>query len=114
MAGETYDVVTTCFNWRIADLITAVWYVYGIKLMTRSCFATSASRAFSSVTSRDIGLASLTPSAGFLAAWRVLHAKKGQWQGIGNYRACNLPTDTSMPESLRMSRAGLVTKLLLN
>jgi len=80
-------VVTTCFNWRIADLIMVVWYVYGIKLMTRSCFATSTSRAFSSLTSRDIGFASLTPSASFLAESRVLHAKKAQWQGMGKLQS---------------------------
>jgi hypothetical protein len=42
--------------------------------MTRSFFATSASRALSSVTSSEIGLAFLTPSESFLALSRVLHA----------------------------------------
>lgn len=92
----------------MADLITVAWKVYGIKLMTKSFFATSASRALSSVTSREIGWAFLTPSESFLALSRVLHAELGQLC-LENW-TCYLPTDTSMPASLRISRVGLVTK----
>jgi len=63
--------------------------------MTRSCFASSASRAFSSVTSREIGWAFLTPSESFLALSRVLHA--GNWLTTKHYEtleSANLPTDT--------------------
>jgi hypothetical protein len=59
----------------MADLMTVAWNVYGIKLMTKSFLAISASRAFSSVTSREIGMAFLTPAESFLADSRVLHAK---------------------------------------
>jgi len=71
-------VVTTFFLFRIADLMTVVWKVYGIKLITRSCCATAASRAFSSVTSREIGFASLTPWESFFALSRVLQAGECQ------------------------------------
>lgn len=67
-------MVTTSFLFRIADLMTVAWNVYGIKLITRSCLATSASRALSSVTSREIGRAVLTPSESFFALSRVLQA----------------------------------------
>src|ERR1700712_3047176 len=60
----------------MADLMTVAWKVYGIKLMTKSFFATSASRALSSVTSREIGWAFLTPSESFFALSMVLHARK--------------------------------------
>jgi hypothetical protein len=42
--------------------------------MTRSFFATSASRALSFVTSREMGWAFLTPAESFLALSRVLQA----------------------------------------
>jgi hypothetical protein len=42
--------------------------------MTRSCLAVSASRAASSATSREMGVASLTPSESFLALSRVRQA----------------------------------------
>jgi len=44
--------------------------------MTRSFFATSASRALSSVTSREMGWAFLTPAESFLALSRVLQAEE--------------------------------------
>lgn len=52
--------------------------------MTRSFFATSASSALSSVTSREIGVAFLTPAESFLALSRVLQARErlaGGWDG---------------------------------
>jgi hypothetical protein len=55
----------------MADLITVAWKVYRIKLMTMSFFATSASRALSSVTLREIGRV-LTPAESLLALSRVL------------------------------------------
>ena len=78
--------------------------------MTKSFFATSASRALSSVTSSETGLAFLTPSESFLALSRVLQALKGQIECFTDWRDCILPTETSMPASLRMSRVGRVTK----
>ena len=55
MAGEIYDVVTTCFFCAIAALMTAAWNVYGIRLITSAFFAISASSAASSVTSSEMG-----------------------------------------------------------
>lgn len=42
--------------------------------MTRSCLATSASRALSSVTSSEMGVAFFTPLESFWALSRVLQA----------------------------------------
>jgi hypothetical protein len=50
--------------------------------MTRSFFAISASRALSSVTSREMGWAFLTPSASFLALSRVLQAEDLSAEGL--------------------------------
>lgn len=51
--------------------------------MTRSFFATSASRAASSVTSREMGWAFFTPSESFLALSMVLQAGVFVSSGIG-------------------------------
>lgn len=71
-------MVTTFFLFRIADLMTVGWKLYGIKLITRSCCATAASRVLSSVTSREIGFASLTPSESFFALSIFLQAGERQ------------------------------------
>ena len=69
-------MVTTFFLFRMADLMTVGWKVYGIRLTTRSCCATAASRVSELVTSREIGFASLTPAESFFALSRFLQAGK--------------------------------------
>lgn len=77
--------------------------------MTTSCLATSASRAFSSLTSREMAEEFLTPAESFLADSRVLQASHNSqylWlTQIGNH----VPTVTGMPDSVRMSSVGRVT-----
>ena len=46
--------------------------------MTRSCFASSASKAWSLVTSSEIGVAFLTPAERDLADSRVLQAVEAE------------------------------------
>lgn len=90
MAGETKLVVRTCFFWRTGDLTTVVYCVLEsarLRLMTRSCLATPASSAWSSVTSSESGF--LTPSDTYSADASAQQA-----------------TVTEMPASLRMSRVG--------
>lgn len=94
----------------MADLITVAWNVYGIKLITRSFFATSASRAFSSVTSSEIGVAFLTPDESFFALSSVLQALNYQYTVATIFESCFIPTVVAMPASLSISRVGLVTK----
>jgi len=72
--------------------------------MTKSFFATSASRAFSSVTSREIGCAFLTPAG---ASWHFrgfCTLGWGQQEMLIPLGMFSIPTDTSMPASLRTSR----------
>lgn len=91
--------------------------------MTRSCFATSASRAAALETSREMGVVFLTPSESFFADSRVRQA--GEFESISfnpRLRNCtnkpttqrapivNLPTVVAMPASARTSRQGLATK----
>lgn len=101
-------MVTTCFLYRIADLMTAAWKVYGIKLMIRSCWATAASRAWSSVTSKAIGFASCTPSESFAALSMFLQARNVQ--SVASCCAGQfIPTVTLMPDSVRISSVGFAT-----
>ena len=58
--------------------------------MTRSFFANSASRALSSVTSREMGWAFLTPSESFFALPTVLHALMGQLRAAKKWEKCRL------------------------
>lgn len=79
--------------------------------MTRSCLATSASRAFSSVTSSEMGCAFWTPAERDLACSRVLQAVQSQRvdDGWPFGLRINTPTVTEMPDSERMSSVGRVT-----
>lgn len=98
--------------------------------MTRSCLATSASRALSSLTSSEIGVARLTPSESFLAVSRVRQATGGQHKDNRHPLSFLVvqsskkpksrvkpkigrgypPTVTGMPLWVNTSRVGRVTK----
>lgn len=81
--------------------------------MTRSCLATSASRAASSPASSAMGVAPLMPSASDLAVSSVRQAagvSAGLVRGVfafGGYGG--VPMVTGMPDAERSSRAGFAT-----
>ncbi len=79
--------------------------------MTRSCLATSASRACALVTSSEMGVAFWTPTERALADSRVLQAAERQWvkQQVSFWLRINTPTVTAMPDPQRMSSVGRVT-----
>jgi hypothetical protein len=88
----------------MADFMTVAWKVYGIKLMTKSFFATSASRAASSVTSSEMGWAFLTPAESFLADSRVLQAEMlliGCNKGIGMFGHTNGDLNACITENVK-------------
>jgi hypothetical protein len=88
----------------MADFMTVAWKVYGIKLMTKSFFATSASRAAPSVTSSEIGWAFLTPAESFLADSRVLQAKMlltGCDERIGMFGHTNGDVNACITENVK-------------
>lgn len=89
----------------MADLMMVAWKVYGIKLMTRSFFATSASRAFSSVTSREMGLAFLTPSEASLYFRGFCKLNYVSAIATESIDVCNLSTETSVTENVKVDRA---------
>lgn len=72
MAASSIERIVTLV--RIADLITVAWKVYGIREMTTSAWFRAASRAASSLTSREMALAFLKPEARAWALSRVRQA----------------------------------------
>lgn len=55
IAGEIYEVVTTCFLDLTAASITSAWKVYGMRLITRSCSEMHFSSSALLLTSNAIG-----------------------------------------------------------
>ena len=72
MPASSIEIIVTLV--RIADLMTVAWKVYGISGITTSAWFRAASRAASSLTSREMALAFLKPEARAWALSRVRQA----------------------------------------
>lgn len=74
--------------------------------MTKSCLATSASRALASVTSSEMGVASFTPAERPWAVWRVRHAIYDRSASCSEveetfYKLTNSDRDTSVSQDVK-------------